>query len=328
MAEIMTLIIFALLLALDFAAQKESNQVIVLTNQLAELRQRLNDIIPAGTDPKVVEDIFRELVLARERGETIASLDARVALLDEKSKALEGKVGQYERIDKLIKSGGLDAADPTTVDDLFRDLVRAHERGETVKSLEAKAAALDEKVGQYERLEKTLRSAGIESPDKPVDVKALADLLQNAAGAEATLSNLRGQVANLREAARASGKGTQFPPCWADEQTGKPEFIFDVSITSSGLIIGNNAIPHRADQQAKLPLEAIDFRQTLSLENFLRETRGLFEFSQRQDPTCRFFVRLYDLTKPDEKAIFKDGQRTVEAHFYKLLMNDIAGAPK
>jgi hypothetical protein len=132
----------------------------------------------------------------------------------------------------------------------------------------------------------------------------------------------------MQDLIRASGKGTQFPPCWADEVTGKPEYIFDVSITSAGIVIRDNAIPHRAAEEAQLPIKGIDFGRTLSAASFTAETRPLLDWSSRQDPVCRFFVRLYDLTGPAEKTTFKNGLRTVEGHFYKLLIDSTEGAPQ
>ena len=53
---------------------------------------------------------------------------------------------------------------------------------------------------------------------------------------------------------------------------------------------------------------------------FLTSTRPLFEWSKEKE--CRFFVRVYDLTKLDEKAIYKNRLRDVESHFYKLISTE------
>ena len=72
----------------------------------------------------------------------------------------------------------------------------------------------------------------------------------------------------------------------------------------------------RINDEKTLPLGAISFSDPLSDETFEEQTDALYEYSKAHD--CRFFVKVFDNTKPDEKMIYKQRLRAVEAHFYKL----------
>jgi hypothetical protein len=65
------------------------------------------------------------------------------------------------------------------------------------------------------------------------------------------------------------------------------------------------------------------FDTELKPDQFLDVTNHIYQWSL--DHHCRFFVRVLDRTGPQEKAIYKEHLRTVEAHFYKLLA-DQAGS--
>jgi hypothetical protein len=292
MAEVMTLVIFALLLVLTALVLARQKQIAELQARTTHLTAELAAALPPGVDHQKIEDIFRQLELAKQNAATLKSAQARVAELEERSK-------QNDRLKQAVSSVG-DPSAPDTAQKVAESL----KLGALVADLAAKA--------------------GIST----LDPSALAALLAHVKDAEATYLNLRGQVANLQLAMRASGKGTVYPPCWADEATGKPEYIFDVSITSSGIVVRDNAIPHRSADEANLPIQAIKFGERRSGHEFVSETRALFDWSNRQDPVCRFFVRLFDITKDSEKTTFKTGQRAVEASFYKLPIDNVADAPQ
>ena len=114
-------------------------------------------------------------------------------------------------------------------------------------------------------------------------------------------------------ATHAYPKGTDHPACWKS-RTGKSEYIFDVTLTSRGIITHDNALPHRTAEQAQLPLQTIVFDQEVQPEQFLKMSRPVFEWSKRKG--CRFFVRVSDRTKGEEKTIYKQLLWTVGQHFY------------
>jgi hypothetical protein len=292
MAEIMTLIVFALLLVVGSVMIVSEDEKRALKLTVDSLREEISEATAGlGADNQTPEDIFRELVLAKKQAAALPGLNARVAELEEKLK-------QYAQLQDALKVTG-EAKTPQAAQDLA-------ERLEIAKAIQELS-----------------RSGNLK-----LDKASLLALLEKAKSAEATAANLRGQVAHLEQVAQASGKGTQYPPCWADEQTGRPEYIFDISIISDGIVIRDNAIPHRATEQAQLPMEGVEFGRRITNAAFVAETRPLLDWSNRQDPVCRFFVRLYDLTGPAEKATFKTGYRTVGGIFYNLLLDAAPDAPR
>jgi hypothetical protein len=129
------------------------------------------------------------------------------------------------------------------------------------------------------------------------------------------LSNTKGQLENLKkQLIPGGGRGVEAVPCWATPE-GKPEYIFDVALTSHGLIIRDRKLPHRQAEQAALPLADLPFDVELSPDRFLAATRRLFEWSRAHE--CRFFVRAFDLTGETEKLIYKRHLRYLDTHFYK-----------
>lgn len=135
------------------------------------------------------------------------------------------------------------------------------------------------------------------------------------------------------EAQRAKfGGGADYPPCWTTPGDQHPEYIFDISLTSGGIVVRQNHFADRANDEKTLPLGAISFGDSMSDEVFEQQTDALYAYSKAHD--CRFFVRVLDDTKLNEKMTYKRRLRAVEAHFYKLESNaaesvelDSAGSP-
>jgi hypothetical protein len=120
------------------------------------------------------------------------------------------------------------------------------------------------------------------------------------------------------------GGGADYPPCWSTRDKLRPEYIFDISLTSDGIVVRQNHLDDRVNDEKTLPLSGILFGATLSDETFGEQTDALYEYSKAHD--CRFFVRVFDDTRPDEKMTYKRRLRTVEAHFYKLESTAAEGA--
>jgi hypothetical protein len=125
---------------------------------------------------------------------------------------------------------------------------------------------------------------------------------------------LQGQLLNLERTSKGGGKGTEKPACWASPDTGKPEYIFDIALTSTGVRIRDNALPHRKEEQQQLPLQTMVFDVELSPEHFKVAALTLYEWSVTNN--CRFFVQVFDLTQAHEKDIYKRHLRTVGERFY------------
>ncbi len=132
---------------------------------------------------------------------------------------------------------------------------------------------------------------------------------------EQELQLARGQTRNREERVAALiGGGRDKKPCWTDAN-GKVRYIFDVALTNGGIELRQDEAAERVDEARTLPLGGIQFGRQLSEESFSAETKPLFDWSNHND--CRFYVRVCDLTGPDEKDLYKRLLRTVEGRFYQ-----------
>ena len=104
------------------------------------------------------------------------------------------------------------------------------------------------------------------------------------------------------------------PKRWAGTRPGKPEYIFDVALTTYGLIIRDRKLPHRKDEQSKLPLDRITFERELTRAQFRAAAKPLYDWSVAHE--CRFFVRVFDKTADTAKTIYKRHLRYVGERFY------------
>jgi hypothetical protein len=130
--------------------------------------------------------------------------------------------------------------------------------------------------------------------------------------------NLRGQLLNLQQ--RMGAGGRDYPPCWADS-VGGIEYIYSVVLMEDRLSVRPIWPPHR-----EADVDAIPGARSLIGEDWTRsEFRGraqpILDWSRRQDPECRHFVRIADRI-PSDKAAFKAQLLLVEDYFYKYLPPD------
>lgn len=286
MAEVFILVVFGLLLAWMVGVTDSKGleqRVEGLQARLAELEQQRDLLLGVTASQNRFDDVFRELTLARQE---LALQERRVAGLQERAQILED----------AAREAGLAGA-PSS--ELAAAIKRRLEIANALLSqtsasglADDDAAAVEKQVAGLVEMRRRLMREGF----KETDVATLAGRLRNA-------------ERRLQEATR----GTEWPACWADA-TGKPEYIFDVVLSSRGLVIRNNAVPHRQGEQAALPGAGIAFDSALSPGAFRSQTMAIFEWSQRAN--CRFFVRIRDTTAAHEKDLYKARLRTVGEHFY------------
>ena len=392
LAEVMVLIIFALLLATswylaakdkkidkleaanrtleervargdDFDDQfrelKQADEQRAAQEQvIAALREKVTKVLEERTArDDDFDDQFRELkqadeqraaqeqVIAALREKVTKALEERAARDDdfddqfrELKQADEQRAAQEQVIaalrEKVTKVLEERAARDDDFDDQFRELKQADEQRaaqeqviaalrEKVETLENETKALEERATVAEKFMEMAREAGVptEDPEKAVQeiashLEQLAKVREGVKAAGLDDNQITEFVENsLSKLAEAEwlGKGTELPACWAS-RTGKSEYIFDVALTSRGIITHDNALPHRTAEQAQLPLQTIVFDYEVQSEQFLKTSKPVFEWSKREG--CRFFVRVSDRTKGEEKAIYKQLLWTVGQRFY------------
>lgn len=127
-------------------------------------------------------------------------------------------------------------------------------------------------------------------------------------------ADLRGQITFLKNKMEANG-GRDYPPCWADEATGKVEFLFSVEVTPDSVLVMPAWPPNREADAHSLPgLAGLISGSLHSYVSFVKNIQGIFNKSQ--ECQCRHYVRLKS-SIPD--AVQSDRARLmVENYFYKI----------
>lgn len=206
-----------------------------------------------------------------------------------------------------------------------------------VTELRAKVSTLDDlgpdplrKAQEFDALMK--HAAKINPNDPPAALKRALDALEkhglegltqlSATNEELRQKNvaLAGEAERQRrqvESMIRNGKGTTYPSCWADEK-GQAEYIFDVTIRDTGLIVVN-ATEGRANDPAWKLVEPFARDAEISPQVFQSATRKMFDWSKEQN--CRFFAIIRDGTGPTSKEPYKRMRTLVEGHFYPRLVS-------
>ena len=299
LAEIMVLIIFALLLALSWhlvAKDKENDRLSqIITEQevaVAKLTERTRMLEKRVARGDEFDDLFRELEQAKEQQAALeqanAALREKREALEIETKALEERATVAEKLLEMAREAGVPTEDPE-------------------KAVQEIASRLE----QLEKVKEEMKAAGLDDNQFKEFVE---NTLVKLAEAERRADRLEGQLRNFQRKLDGLGRGTEMPACWASRETGKPEYIFNTALTSRGIITRDNALPHWAAEQAQLPLQDMVFEKEMRPEQFRVMSQPVFAWGVKEG--CRFFVRVYDQTKDEEKMIYKRHLRTVGKHFY------------
>jgi hypothetical protein len=322
MAEIVVLIIFALLLALaaDLAVREERIRVLErLAVDAAPARQALAALQEQFPQAQNFDDLFIELKVAVEQAKSLGQSQQQLAVAVAKAKEAE----KNARMAKAVEQQFPKARTPEELMvELRQVLEQAHQQAETRKELESAKAELQEAAADA-GLGRDLREAAKAAGKEPRDMVAIAsaavrdgDPRVREGELQREVATLKGQLVNLRGKLAAVGKGTEMPACWASPETGRPEYIFDIALKSAAFVIRDRKLPHRVADQAVLPLQGMVFDQDMAPRAFETQTDALYRWSVKHE--CRFFVRAFDLTGPTEKDVYKRQMRSVDARFYKL----------
>jgi hypothetical protein len=301
MAEITLMLLFCLLLAstllVDETVKKLDDTVTQLEVATKQLEDTKKDLILVeqfkvkfgrqGT----IDDLFTELRVVKDSN----------AALKEELESHKREQAEFAVLREYVEEAKVQGKEPK---EFIKYLERDRELAERVHAALASANLSHNSPDQVEAIVR----AGLAQGAEVVQCKA----------AEIEAGRLKGQLRNaLRKfEQQGQGKGTEKPACWADPGTGKPEYIFTVELTSGGLIIHDQKLPHRVEDQALLPVSTITFDGELPPEMFKAQTAGLASWSKERD--CRFFVKVRDLTLPNEKGAYKKMLGALEEHFYKL----------
>lgn len=176
----------------------------------------------------------------------------------------------------------------------FVELLRTEEAGDDARQqLEAEVSRLKERNDDLARSADTLQE----------------QLKQN----ESTQANLGGQLKNCQRQIKG---GNDLPPCWADPETGKAEYIYRIEVREDDVAVNAHWPPHREDDVKRLPGAVELLSPSIGMAALERGARPLLEWSKRQDPECRFYVVIDDAAKT--KDGYKNKRLAIEDYFYKF----------
>ena len=294
----------------------------------AELERSLQE---AGVSPSTgeIRDMAAAMRAADEQG--LTPVEVR--------EAIENRAAWGEAVDETGRS-----AEPKEMRDLLDAVRAATEQGlspeQVANAVEAQQEFAEALNGEGdEATEEAIRDALHDARRwremGGEEVSALTDRLEEALDER---DREREEVERLQDHIRSLGSGTDHPSCWYLDDGITTAYLFDVALTSRGLVVDFAAssqdvvsasgarLGTAEEARASLPIGSVQRQQVLRPGQFLRQTRGLHEWSKDRDPECRFFVRVFDRTAASQKQLYKDQLETVEQPFYKLLMKN-SGLP-
>lgn len=357
MAEVVLLVIFVLLLALAALLQREmdakqqaKDEAEEAKEELALLVVRLEDlerfIDEHGLGP-ALDDAEREaneggdrrLTLveqARNWNELVRRAGPRAEDPEEFMSALTDILEREEASRTAADEADLS---PETMAEAAEVIAEASAAGITPEELldaarqvaEAAAATDDltpEEIAEAARIADTARDAlrerGLEpTPEAVEELFRDAERWRERAGQSldrmaADLERAEAQVERLRAQARSHagpGRGGMDHPSCRYRDGRRVAYLFDIGLVESGYMVRPAEVASDPAERTVLPLGRVRLDRTLRESEFLEQTQALFDWSREEE--CRFFVRVFDHTPPDQKARYKELMRTLEGRFYK-----------
>ncbi len=325
LGEAILLILFSLLLALAVPLIDQAKKNQELEREFERVRTA------AETKSATLEEIIKKIELATP-GKGIEDLTKEYVLMSERIKSLEAKLKEQEKaaaafqyLVEAVKSDAK-AVKPGSEMDMAKEMAAESTANRQFRDTVSEILSQNGSTGDLSQLQQALREMAADAQKGQLSGlthEALIERLAQREGelkqAQRELSNTKGQLENVRRQFSQSGRGVEAVPCWPTP-SGKEEYIFDVALTNSGFIIRDRKLPHRQEEQSKLPLNQIVFERELTPTRFLAAAKPLFDWSVEHN--CRFFVYVYDQTGATEKTIYKRHRRYLGARFYFYEIRD------
>lgn len=357
MAEVVLLVIFVLLLALAALLEREMDAKKQAEDDAEEAKEELALLVvrveeyERFIEARRLSREFAEFVPgANERGDGYLTLVEQAENWRElvRRAGPEAEESPDELLSILIdtlereKAYGTAAAaadlSPETMAEAAEVIAEASAVGITSEELleaarrVAEAAVSDaltpEEIAEAARIADTARDAlrerGLEpTPDAVEELFRDAERWRERAGQSldrmaADLERAEAQVERLRAQARSHsgpGRGGMDHPSCRYRDGSRVAYLFDIGLVESGYLVRPAEIASDPAERAALPLDRVRLDRTLRESEFLEQTQALFDWSREEE--CRFFVRVFDHTPPDQKARYKELMRTLEGRFYK-----------
>lgn len=287
LSELFVLLFFALALALVW----QSNARADAESRAEEIEQVLGDV-----EERLGPDGVREVARLIQQARDSIPDDFTELVRQVQAQAVAGDALRQRLVERGMDPAAADSAPLTALTDSL--LAREGEAEQRARSLE-------------ETLARTQHGEALAMCTDSLSAERVART-----ETESQLRNARGQA---QSCFRRLGNGLDHPPCWADE-AGRPEYVFAVTLGTSSVSVRPAWPGHRAGQAARDPRLQAAIGRDMTYQQFRQRAAPILEWSRRQDPECRHFIRVYDEVDGGKDA-FKRNLLTVEHYFYKLLMN-------
>ena len=170
-------------------------------------------------------------------------------------------------------------------------------------------------VQGYKACKDSERSAGvIEEENRQLEDEVSA-LEAQKEDLKRQVDNLQGQLLNCQRRCENAGNGLDHPPCWADVNTGKAQYLYRVTVKEDSIRVEPRWPASREKEAVGSAIIQSGLGDGLSNAQFRAKMRPILEDSKRQDPECRHTVFIVD------EAVSKDAYKTkrlmTEDYFYK-----------
>jgi len=315
------------------ARDKALQSTVQATSELDAAKKSLVTLFESVGTPNPDEAITKliaadELRAERDRlKKRIEDLDTQLTALTELKSQLE-KAGQSsntniaQEVESALAFQGQvkKALEEETAKDASSNVAKNQQSKETLERVKHAIATTGELTKQLKvELDKELKPG--QEPQTVHDVIAAAKSYSDLVNSGGTLNqakkentDLRGQIVFLKNKLEARG-GRDYPPCWADEKTGKVEFLFSIEVKPDNVTIIPVWLPSREEDARALPgLDEILSGSPHSNANFVNSMRGILNKSQELQ--CRHYVQLKSSIAD---AVQSDRARLmVENIFYKV----------
>lgn len=336
LTEIAFTLIFLLLLLLGymlFSQEKVIREAEAALAQIASAEEAKSDMAEVNTSLKIAlenagaanpDDVISNLVSKKELLRENEDLKAQIENLDAKLSSLVEVKAALEKADGADKDKELQkkiqealALKSALENKLSKEVVQDHDK------LVSQLVSATQLAGN---IDKEMR----EQLGSPVQKGKEAQLAKDLVGSYKQLASspdtsdlpqlrkdntdLRGQLVFLKGKLEARG-GRDYPPCWANEKTGKVEFLFKIISTPDGFIITPRWPQHRVEDAMNLPsLNQLVQPGSRSLSEFVSLTQGIL--SESNAKSCRHYVVLG--TTINDRVTADKYRLTAEGVFYKI----------
>lgn len=272
LAETLLLLLFLLLLATATLLLKRDARVQQAETAMTELRPLL-------------EELRRQGVTVQDAAELAAKL-----------RRGEAAVAESERLREQL------AAAETLRTQAEGAAAEARRRREEAEQL---AARLQREVNESQSSRQALAEAQTRAQQAERRLQEaeqiVARLEQDASQAQARLTEAQARSASLETQIDAERGGRQaeiargmiaagvYPSCWGKD--GQPEHAFHVQLRTEGrIVVEDRAPPYRQQQEPWKSLAPFPRNVPIDVSVFVAATRQMAEWSQRQEPACRFWI--------------------------------------